>query len=148
MIAEALTAAAKRYPIPSFVVAATRDGEMIHASAHGVRDADTGAPLTMDTVFRLYSMTKAVTAAAVLQLVDRGAIALDAPASQYASELANIQVLAGFDDDWRAAPAPAGACNHDAPLCSPTQLGLATRSGTLIWCATWRGRPRMACVSA
>jgi methyl acetate hydrolase len=53
--------------------------------------------MTLDTVVWIASMTKAITATAAMQLVERGKLALDAPASQLAPGLAKAQVLDGFD---------------------------------------------------
>jgi len=53
--------------------------------------------MTTDTVFAIFSCTKAVTGVAVKQLVEEGVISLDHPAREYAPEIADIQVLEGFD---------------------------------------------------
>jgi methyl acetate hydrolase len=53
--------------------------------------------MTPDTVFWIASMTKAITAAAAMQLVERGALQLDTPAADVVPELARVQVLTGFD---------------------------------------------------
>ena len=54
--------------------------------------------MTEDTVFALFSCTKAITATAVLQLVEQGRLELDAPAKAYLPEIGALQVLEGFDD--------------------------------------------------
>ena len=54
-------------------------------------------PMTNDTVFRIASMTKAITSTAALQLVDQGKMALDEPASKHLPMLATLNVLEGFD---------------------------------------------------
>jgi methyl acetate hydrolase len=53
--------------------------------------------MTLDTVFWIASMTKAITAAAAMPLVESGKLSLDRPASEVAPELAKAQVLQGFD---------------------------------------------------
>jgi CubicO group peptidase (beta-lactamase class C family) len=63
------------------------DGELVYARGFGVRDVASNAPVDVDTVFRIASMTKSFTAAAVLRLRDEGRLALDAPAARYAPEL-------------------------------------------------------------
>ncbi|MFO1015195.1 MAG: serine hydrolase domain-containing protein [Caulobacteraceae bacterium] len=83
------TAAAN--PIPGYVAAVVQDGEV-------VAEAASGEGMGQSTVFRIFSMTKAITTAAAMQLVERGKADLDAPASAYAPELAAVKVLAGFDD--------------------------------------------------
>ncbi len=92
-----VSAAAAQNNMPNYVAGILRDGEVTFTTG-GVANADTGAPMTPDTVFRLYSMTKAVTTAAAMQLVERGQADLDGPASAYCGELGAVKVLAGFDD--------------------------------------------------
>ena len=55
-------------------------------------------PMTPDSVFALFSCTKAVTGTAVLQLVEEGRLDLDAPAKRYVPEIGALQVLEGFDE--------------------------------------------------
>jgi CubicO group peptidase (beta-lactamase class C family) len=57
------------------------------------------AAMSMDTVFRIASMTKAITATAAMQLVEQGRLALDQPAGEVVPQLANPQVLEGFAPD-------------------------------------------------
>mgnify|MGYP000967016694 CR=1 FL=1 len=127
-IEQDLEAVRATHNLPPFVAAATKDGALIHQSAHGVRNETSGAPMSLDTVFRIYSMTKAVTATAILQLAERGALELDAPASRYAPELDQVRVLTGFDAD--------GAPRLRAPLRAPTVRHLLTHSsgfGYTLW---------------
>ena len=62
-------------------------------------EAATGVPMRPDTVLRIFSMTKALTAAAAMQLVERGQVGLDDPAGAVVEYLAGVQVLDGFDAD-------------------------------------------------
>ena len=55
--------------------------------------------MTTDSIFALYSTTKAITATAVLQCVEEGLVDLDAPAKVYAEELGEVKVIEGFEDD-------------------------------------------------
>lgn len=71
------------------------DGELVLDVAMGKRDPKDEAPMTTDTIFRIYSMTKAVTAAAVLMLVDDGKVDLDEPASKYLPALKDVRVAKG-----------------------------------------------------
>jgi methyl acetate hydrolase len=73
----------------------------------GTRDPATGAAMTLDTVFQLASMTKAVTSAAAMQLVERGQLSLDAPMGSLLPELANPEVITGFDADGKVQLRPA-----------------------------------------
>ncbi|MEY4762697.1 MAG: hypothetical protein RLZZ200_2553 [Pseudomonadota bacterium] len=63
--------------IPGAVTLAWRDGHLIHQSAVGYRDIDQRVPMTRDTIFRLYSMTKPVTSVAIMMLVEQGRLTLD-----------------------------------------------------------------------
>lgn len=74
----------------------TRDGDA-YLGASGVRDLSTDEPMTEDTVFLMFSTTKAVTGTAALQLYESGDLDLQAPASEYAPYLGEVQVLEGFD---------------------------------------------------
>jgi methyl acetate hydrolase len=80
------------------VAAALPDGEVITTAA-GVRDAGSGVKMTPDSVVWIASMTKAVTSAAAMQLVEQGKLELDAPIGRVLPELASPQVLEGFDGD-------------------------------------------------
>ena len=85
--------------IPGIVAAATTATGTIDQIAYGRRVLPDGAPMGMDTVFRIASMTKAITATAAMQLVEQGKLSLDAPAAETVPELGAVQVLAGFDAD-------------------------------------------------
>jgi methyl acetate hydrolase len=66
---------------------------------HGKRALGEDADFTVDTVCAIFSTTKAIAGTACLQLVEDGALDLDAPAKQYAPALGDVGVLDGFDDD-------------------------------------------------
>ncbi len=84
--------------VPGVVAMATdRDGN-IYEGAAGKRMLGQDADMTTDTVFAIFSTTKAITGTAVLQLVEDGKLDLDAPAKNYAPEIGQAQVLEGFDD--------------------------------------------------
>lgn len=76
--------------------AADADGVFYHA-AFGRLDVSRSAPMTPDAVFRIASMTKAITAAAAMQLVEQGRLSLDQPARTVLPFLADTPVLDGFD---------------------------------------------------
>lgn len=65
------------------VVLVSRDGEIVYSRAAGLADREAGAPMAAEAVFRLASVTKAITAATALALADRDVLALDAPVSQW-----------------------------------------------------------------
>jgi methyl acetate hydrolase len=88
-------------------IAATADG-VIHESGFGSKVAG-GEPVPADQLFRIASMTKAMTTAGVLQLAERGRISLDDDVASVIPEAANLQVLDGFDGDTPILRAPASA---------------------------------------
>jgi methyl acetate hydrolase len=91
-----LRAAVEAAEVPGVVaMAATREGP-VYQGAFGKRALPSGAPMTLDTVFWIASMTKAITSTAAMQLVERGKLALDGPIREV-PELAGAQVLEGFD---------------------------------------------------
>jgi len=66
------------------------DGELVYAKGYGVQDLASMAPATAQTIYRIGSLTKSFTALALLDLRDRGVLALDDPLSQYLPEAANV----------------------------------------------------------
>src|SRR5262249_33186207 len=93
-----LRAAVEAREVPGVVAMAATDKGVIYEGGFGVRDLGTGGPaMTRDTVFRIASMTKAVTSVAAMQLVEQGKLALDAPVPPIDSALSTPQVLEGFD---------------------------------------------------
>ena len=76
--------------------AANADGVIVEA-AFGRRSVAGSALMTNDTVFRIASMTKAVTGAAAMQMVEQGKLSLDQPAGEILPFLASPMVLQGFD---------------------------------------------------
>ncbi len=85
---------------------AGRDG-VRYAGAFGQRGVDDPAPMTVDTVFRLFSMSKAIGSLAALKLVEAGSLDLDAPVGDILPEFDALQVLDGFDGDTLRLRAPA-----------------------------------------
>jgi CubicO group peptidase (beta-lactamase class C family) len=87
-------------------MAADADG-IVYQGAFGRRGLGGDAPMTLDTVFWIHSMTKAITATACMQLVEQGRIDLDAPASMLMPALAAPRVLQGFDAEGEPVTRPA-----------------------------------------
>ena len=83
--------------IPGVVAMAASGQELIYQGAFGKRDLSKDAAMTTDSVFWIASMTKAITTAAGMQLVEQGRLALDAPIGTVLPNLAAPQVLEGFD---------------------------------------------------
>jgi methyl acetate hydrolase len=84
--------------VPGVVAMATDRHRTIYEGAAGVRRLDRPDPMTTDTVFAIFSTTKAITGTAVLQLVEDGRLDLDAPAKAYAPDIGRLQVIEGFDE--------------------------------------------------
>lgn len=84
--------------LPGFVTVVARDGKVVHFEAYGKRDVERGLPMTTDTIFRMYSMTKPVTGTAVMILVDEGKLKVSDPVSKYLPEFSDMNVLEVADD--------------------------------------------------
>ena len=96
-----LSRATKAGDVPGVVAMATNREGTIYEAAFGERVKGSGPAMTTDTVCWIASMTKAVTSAGAMQLVEQGRIDLDAPASKVVPQIAEAQVLTGFDANGR-----------------------------------------------
>jgi methyl acetate hydrolase len=83
--------------IPGVVAMAANSQEVVYQGAYGKRDLSKDDAMTTDSVFWIASMSKAITAAAGMQLVEQGKLSLDAPIGKVLPDLAAPQVLEGFD---------------------------------------------------
>src|SRR5205823_9825421 len=83
--------------IPGVVAMAATGNEVIYQGAFGKRDLGKDDAMTADSVFWIASMTKAITTAAGMQLVEQGKLSLDEPIGKLLPDLASPQVLEGFD---------------------------------------------------
>jgi len=72
-----------RYAIPGLSLAVVKDGEVVWAEGFGVADQSTGAPASQETIYRVGSLAKPVTAMAVMQLEERGELDIDQPLHAY-----------------------------------------------------------------
>ena len=70
-----------------------RKGEEVQVTAQGKRNLETGAPMTRDTLFRIASMTKPITTAAAMMLVEDGKLALSDPITRWLPEFNDMRVL-------------------------------------------------------
>ena len=93
--------------IPGVVAIAANSNDVIYQGAFGKRDLSKDDAMTTDSVFWIASMTKAITAAAAMQLVEQGKLSLDAPIGKVLPDLAAPQVLEGFDADGEPMTRPA-----------------------------------------
>ena len=102
----ALARATESGELAGTVGVVTRNGETIYEGAHGRRAVGDGASMTTDTVVWIASMTKAITGAAAMQLVEQGKLSLDAPAAETVPDIARVPVLEGFDNDGKPQTRP------------------------------------------
>ncbi len=93
-----LTQTASRHGgVPGVVAMATDAQANFYEGAAGVRQLGAEAPMTTDSVFAIFSTTKAMTGTLAMQLVEEGKIALTDPAGGFVPEIDELQVLDGFD---------------------------------------------------
>jgi CubicO group peptidase (beta-lactamase class C family) len=81
--------------VPGILVAVARHGKLVYLETIGSADVARGTPLLHDAVFRIYSMSKPVTAVAVMQLVEQGRLSLDDELAKYIPAWANARVYNG-----------------------------------------------------
>ncbi|MGA9315427.1 MAG: serine hydrolase domain-containing protein, partial [Solirubrobacteraceae bacterium] len=102
-----LRQAADQGAVPGVVALAMHDSRVVYQGAFGHRALPDGPAMSMDTVFRIASMTKAVTGVAAMQMVERGKLSLEAPAGEIVPELKEPVVLEGFDESGTPRTRPA-----------------------------------------
>ena len=84
------------------LVLIARRGQVAHQRALGLADAERGKPVREDTIFRIYSMTKPITSAAFMMLVEEGLVALDDPVSRFIPGWRGLGVYdGGFMETFR-----------------------------------------------
>lgn len=83
--------------IPGAVLLVARRGRIAYLESIGERDPQAKTPMTSDTIFRIYSMTKPVTSVAAMMLVEEGKLALDEPVSKYIPAFAQMKVAVQKD---------------------------------------------------
>jgi methyl acetate hydrolase len=96
-IDRALSEAVETRQVPGVVAFATTRDAPLYEGAFGVQSLADPAPMTQESIFWIASMTKAITATAAMQLVERGKLSLDRPAGEIVAGLQAPQVLEGFD---------------------------------------------------
>ena len=129
--------------IPGVVAIAANSKEVIYQGAFGKRDLSKDDAMTADSVFWIASMTKAITAAAAMQLVEQGKLSLEAPIGKVLPDLAAPQVLEGFDAKGEPKLRPAKNPITLRHLMTHT-AGFATICGTATSCNIWRRPARLA----
>ncbi len=96
-IDEAMRGAVARKEVAGVVVMAADRKGIIYQGAFGVADIAEARPLKLDALFRIASMTKAVTSTAAMQLVEQGRFAIEDPVEKYLPEFAKLSVFESFD---------------------------------------------------
>jgi len=84
--------------LPGWLLTVRRHGRLAHVARCGSRDLEAGLPVTDDTVWRIYSMTKPVTSVAAMMLYEEGALALTDPVSAFIPAFKDVRVYAGGSD--------------------------------------------------
>lgn len=84
---------AERQHMPGFAYGVVVDGELVYADGFGLANVASGIRANAETLFRIASMSKSVTAMAILQLRDAGELRLDDPLSLYVPEARGLQLL-------------------------------------------------------
>jgi CubicO group peptidase (beta-lactamase class C family) len=97
-----------------------RHGKLVEERSYGVKDMASGAPMTNDTIFRIYSMTKPVTGVAMMILYEEGKWHPTEPISKFIPEFAGLKVFKGMDANGEPATEP--------PIHPPTMAELLTHT--------------------
>jgi CubicO group peptidase (beta-lactamase class C family) len=84
--------------LPGWLLTVRRHGRLAHVARCGSRDLEAGLPVTDDTVWRIYSMTKPVTSVAAMILYEEGRLALTDPVSDFIPAFKDVRVYAGGSD--------------------------------------------------
>jgi CubicO group peptidase (beta-lactamase class C family) len=96
--------------IPGAILLIQQHGRPVYYEKFGVRDVATGLPMSDDTIFRIYSMSKPLTSVAAMMLVEDGKLALGDPVSKYIASFAGMKVAVEKRDE------------HDKPALAPEPL--------------------------
>ena len=89
---------------PGAVALVARKGRVAYFESFGVRDPETRAPMTRDSIFRIYSMTKPMTSVAVMMLQEEGRLVLTDPVSKFLPQLTSLQVSVERKDPTTGQP--------------------------------------------
>ncbi len=98
-VTDVLATAVDEAVVPGLVAVVAGPEGLRYEQALGVRDTAEGDPVALDTVFRIASQTKLLTAISILQLVEQGRIGLDTPVGDVLPAFDELPVLEGFDGD-------------------------------------------------
>ena len=99
LIDELITKDIKENKIPGAVVLVGNEKEIVFQKAYGIKNPETNEEYRVDDIFRIASMTKAITSIAVLKLWENGKIGLDDPIEKYIPEFKNVEILESFSKE-------------------------------------------------
>ena len=128
-------------------IAADRDG-VIYQGAAGPRAVGESDPVTVDTLFRIMSMTKMPCTVAALQQVEQGNLDLDAPVAEYCPEFAGVQVMTGIEGDTPVLRPPASQATVRNLITHTSGLGYWFWSDRLVRWESVTGTPNVVAGSA
>jgi CubicO group peptidase (beta-lactamase class C family) len=83
--------------LAGIVTLVARRGRVVHFERFGYQDIATGQPMELDTIFRIYSMTKPITSVALMMLFEQGLVRLTDPVTKFIPEFGEVKVLVGED---------------------------------------------------
>jgi CubicO group peptidase (beta-lactamase class C family) len=86
--------------LPGTVIMVARKGRLVYSQAIGFQDKAANTPMSMDSVFRIYSMTKPLASVAATMLMEEGRLQLTDPVSKWLPEFATLQVSEMRTDPW------------------------------------------------
>ena len=114
--------------IPGAIVLIQQHGKPVYHEFFGVRDVATKEPMTDDTIFRLFSMSKPITSVVAMQLIDEGKMSLDDPVSKYIPSFANVKLgVEKKGEDGKA------TLELAAPARAPTIYDLMTQTSGITY---------------
>lgn len=111
--------------LAGYVTVLMNDGKLIATNVRGYSDIATRRPMTQDSIFRIYSMTKPVTGVALMILHDRGKWKFSDPVAKFLPELVNLRVYRGVDAAGNLVTEPAGS--------QPTMGQLVTHTAGFVY---------------
>jgi len=113
-IDDAINAEIAAGKIPGAVALIARDGKVVYHKSFGYSDIDSMTPMKSDNIFRIASMSKAVTTVAVMKLYEEGHFLLNDPVAKYIPEFSSPEVVSEVDDD--------GIIVSTAPAAGPIKI--------------------------
>ncbi len=104
-LGEVMAGEIERGRVPGAVALVARRGRLGYFESFGRRDADSGAPMAKDTIFRIYSMTKPITSVAAMMLWEEGRFLLNDPIAKYLPDFSRLDVAVDRDGEIERVPA-------------------------------------------